>query len=914
MAAPKSYLRYVQREAFGVIASSPGDVLFYPSSKGTLALTASLENVCVWNLRQGLLIAKLSDPNNKAVVTAMALDPAESHIAIGYSDGKVRVFHLAKRELLFVLNAHNAAVTALRYAPDGGVLATGSQDTDIILWDVVAESGLFRLRGHKGDITDLCFLKVSSKFFDPTASITEDGEMKNGMNGTNDDSDSEDDDDTNTGAKRGSKRQSRQTLLLFSASKDSLIKVWDIDQQHCIHTLTGHRAEVWSIDILRRANSSHALLISGSHDRVLRVWRITVEDSQDEHDGFDPNASEHGGVATGVPTGIVFVGALERPAGSKRVNRLRFDDSCGDGKVLMVQSVDRTLDLFNVRSVQERSKRQKRRFKRAKERDARLIAQGDQPGPVPPSYLPSDDFEALLPVRSDVKIISAVLNPDAYRVKHIKPQHPSLPSPPPLISTQLLVCGSDNTLRLWEVPLKAIVASKNEDQATRQEEAKLDTTEVVELGLVSQAGHRSGVRLATMSSDDSLLLTSADNQMKVWNMATRNCIRTIDLVPDNDPSPSVKKGSSRVDDEETKSGADTIQCAIFIPGNRQVIVGTRRGLIDMYDLASGELLWREGAHDGASIWALDMRPDHKGFASGGGHEVWFWEIELRQGGTGTDAAERMKKQLAFSHARTLKVNDEVLCLKHSPDGRYIAVGLLDSTVRVFYDDSLQFFLSLYGHSLPVLSLDISSDSTLIVTGSADKTIKLWGTDFGDCRRSLRAHDNSVMKVRFVPRTHFFFSASKDGMLKFWDGDRHEDILHLEGHHSEIWAMVVASKGQCVVTAGNDKSIRLWAQTDELVFADEERAKRLEQSMDKASRAVADVASSEQIGAAVGGIEKRMFYYQYIYFIYPLYYLYNPISTYHPRLSPYIYYYPPTSYVYLCMPIFDTLPFFSSSYT
>jgi len=77
----------------------------------------------------------------------------------------------------------------------------------------------------------------------------------------------------------------------------------------------------------------------------------------------------------------------------------------------------------------------------------------------------------------------------------------------------------------------------------------------------------------------------------------------------------------------------------------------------------------------------------------------------------------------------------------------LAVALLDNTVKVFFADTLKFFLSLYGHKLPVMSLDISSDSTLLISGSADKNIKIWGLDFGDCHRSLLAHEDSVMSVR-----------------------------------------------------------------------------------------------------------------------------------------------------------------------
>lgn len=79
-------------------------------------------------------------------------------------------------------------------------------------------------------------------------------------------------------------------------------------------------------------------------------------------------------------------------------------------------------------------------------------------------------------------------------------------------------------------------------------------------------------------------------------------------------------------------------------------------------------------------------------------------------------------------------------------------------MKVFFADSLKFFLSLYGHKLPVLAMDISSDGRLLVTGSADKNIRVWGLDFGDCHRSLFAHADSVMAVQFVRNTHYVFTA------------------------------------------------------------------------------------------------------------------------------------------------------------
>ena len=121
--------------------------------------------------------------------------------------------------------------------------------------------------------------------------------------------------------------------------------------------------------------------------------------------------------------------------------------------------------------------------------------------------------------------------------------------------------------------------------------------------------------------------------------------------------------------------------------------------------------------------------------------------------------------------RTLKMTDDVLSVRYSPNGKLLAVALLDSTVKVFYQDTLKFFLSLYGHKLPVLSMDISGDSKLIVTCSADKNVKIWGLDFGDCHKSIFAHEESVMQVAFEKDSHYFWTVSKDKILKYWDGDK-----------------------------------------------------------------------------------------------------------------------------------------------
>jgi WD40 repeat protein len=57
--------------------------------------------------------------------------------------------------------------------------------------------------------------------------------------------------------------------------------------------------------------------------------------------------------------------------------------------------------------------------------------------------------------------------------------------------------------------------------------------------------------------------------------------------------------------------------------------------------------------------------------------------------------------------RILELPDEPLGAAISPNGKFAVFALLDNTARIYYIDSLKFFVSLYGHSLPVYCVDIS---------------------------------------------------------------------------------------------------------------------------------------------------------------------------------------------------------------
>ncbi|KAH0638881.1 hypothetical protein KY290_036189 [Solanum tuberosum] len=156
----------------------------------------------------------------------------------------------------------------------------------------------------------------------------------------------------------------------------------------------------------------------------------------------------------------------------------------------------------------------------------------------------------------------------------------------------------------------------------------------------------------------------------------------------------------------------------------------------------------------------------------------------------------LDKHFTVSPTRSLKMNDDVQVVAASPDGNYVVVALSDNTVKVFYMDSLKFFLSLYGHKLPVFCMDIYSDGDLLVTSSVDK---------------------SVMGVKFVHNTHYFFTVGKDRLVKYWHPDKFELLLTLEGQHAEVWCLTNRNRGDFLVTGSHDRSIRRWDRTDDEAF-------------------------------------------------------------------------------------------------
>ncbi|XP_017013412.2 WD repeat-containing protein 3 [Drosophila takahashii] len=350
---------------------------------------------------------------------------------------------------------------------------------------------------------------------------------------------------------------------------------------------------------------------------------------------------------------------------------------------------------------------------------------------------------------------------------------------------RVLVSLANNSLSLYS--LEASIKSR-----------KAADPSVKLLRSLTRLGHQSEVRSVCFSNDSLAVGSGAGESFKFWDRDAMQCLRTVPT--------------------------DYILCSKFVPGDHYVLLGMKSGKLLIVDVAAADIVEEIPAHE-SELWSIALLPDQKGCITGSGDSTLkIWTFELIDAGEG--AAQT--KVLSLLHKNTLKLEETVLCVAVSPDMKYLAVGLLDATVKIFFLDTFKFYLSLYGHKLPVLCLDISYDSNLIVTGSADRNVKVWGLNFGDCHRSIFAHDDSVMSVQFIPRTHMFFTCGKDGKVKQWDGDNFEKIITLPGHIGEAYCLAVSPNGRYLVTCGSDRTLRMYERTEETIVLKDVQEEEREQ--------------------------------------------------------------------------------------
>src|SRR4051812_3213732 len=95
-----------------------------------------------------------------------------------------------------------------------------------------------------------------------------------------------------------------------------------------------------------------------------------------------------------------------------------------------------------------------------------------------------------------------------------------------------------------------------------------------------------------------------------------------------------------------------------------------------------------------------------------------------------------------------------------------------------------------GHEGGVNSVPFSPDGRRIASGSDDRTVRIWDADRGqDVIGPLRGHAGAIYSVAYSPDGAKIVSGSEDGTIRIWDPRSGAQILGpLRGHVS--WVRLV----------------------------------------------------------------------------------------------------------------------------
>jgi WD40 repeat protein/serine/threonine protein kinase len=678
------------------------------------------------------------------------------------------------RRLLRTFEGHRSTVDFVCLSVDGRFALSGSRDHTLKLWEVESGRCLRTFEGHKLGVDSVCLSADGRHALSGSSDNTlrlwgvASGRCLRTFDG-------------HTGFVR-SVCLSVDGRHALSGSSDNTLRLWEVASGRCLRTFEGHTGAVSSVCL--SVDGRHAL--SGSYDDTLRLWEVASGRCLRTFEGH---------------TGWVSSVCLS-----------------GDGRHALSGSEDHMLRLWEVASG-----RCLRTFE-------------GHTGYVNSVYLSVEGLHALSGSWDNTLKLWEVASGRCLRT--FEGHTDWVDSVCLSVDGRHALSGSvDHTLKLWEVGLGAdppaapYVLSRvqaSEELASRQAgynqaialaEQALEhgqpvkaaqhlrqaralpgyshATEALEMWrslyghfpkrsfhagweAATLEGHKGGVLSVCLSADGRLALSgSADETLKLWDVASGHCLRTF----------------------EGHTGAVDSVC--LSADGRLALSGSWDNTLKLWEVASGRCLRTFEGHTGY-VSSVCLSVDGRHVLSGSGAPV--------------DSRDSMVKLWEVASGRCLRTFEghtgsvSSVCL--SLDGR-LALSGGDQMLRLWDVASGHCLRTFEGHTGFVYSVCLSADGRHALSGSADDTLKLWEVARGRCLRTFEGHTGAVYSVCLSADGRHALSGSKDHTLKLWEVASGRCLRTFEGHTDWVSSVCLSADGRHVLSGSGapvnsrDNTVRVW---------------------------------------------------------------------------------------------------------
>ncbi|MDZ4871397.1 MAG: Tol-Pal system protein TolB [Chroococcidiopsis cubana SAG 39.79] len=579
-------------ETFGGVLS----VAFSPDGK-LLAMGDTNGEIRLYQVADGQPILTCKAHTNW--VTSLAFSPDGSTLASGSSDYKVKLWEIATGQCLHTLQEHENEVWSVVWSPDGGILASGSDDSSIRLWSVRNGNCLKIFQGHTNHVV--------SVVFSPDGQMLASGSADNTIKLWN----------INTGqcfkVFKGHSNPIRSITFspggqtLASGSEDHTVKLWDLGSGKCCKTFQGHFNGVWSIAFSPQGN----LLASGSHDQTVKLWDVSSGECCKTLQGH---------------SNWVFSVAFSPQ-----------DDFLVSG------SRDQTVRLWNVSTGSCRKTFQgytNQILSVAFCPDGQTIASGSQNSEIRLWYVStSQTLKTFQGHRAAVQ--SVAWSPDG----------------------QMLASGSqDSSVRLWNVTTGQVLKTCQGHQAAiwsiawspdSQTLASSSEDQTIKLWDVSTGqalrtlqGHRAAIWSVAFSPCGKMLASGAlDRTIKLWDVSTSECIKTLeehthwawsvafspdgDLLASTSPDQTLRLWSVSTGESKRTLQVDTgwLRLVIFSPDSQTLASCSQDYTLKLWNVSTGECFKTLPGHTGW-VGSVAWSRDNQTLVSGSEDEtIRLWDVK-----------------------------------------------------------------------------------------------------------------------------------------------------------------------------------------------------------------------------------------------------------------------------------------------
>ncbi|MFQ4146142.1 eIF2A-related protein [Chlorogloeopsis sp. ULAP02] len=351
----------------------------------------------------------------------------------------------------------------------------------------------------------------------------------------------------------------------------------------------------------------------------------------------------------------------------------------------------------------------------------------------------------------------------------------------------ILASGSDdNTIKLWDITTgccikilqghtdwirsiafstQGLLASSSLDGTVRIWD--VDKGRCVDI----LKGHTNGVYTICFIGDGNILASSSlDSTVRLWNVTTGECVRTL------------------------QGHTNAVYVNTVNPQGTLLATGGDDFSLRLWDIASGECVRiLKGRQNWLSSVIFSPVP-HANFAwvlASGGEDgvVRLWTPDGKCCSLG-------------SHT------DFIFAVNFSPNGRILASGSADQTIRLWDVVNGQCMKVLHGHAGMVTSVTFSPDSRILASTSYDHTVKLWDVATSQLLHTFPEH--ITMSTAFSPDGKKLAVGSFDKTVRIWDLETQQCCQTFEGHDSWTWWVAFSPDGSLLATASSaDRTIRLW---------------------------------------------------------------------------------------------------------